>query len=175
MHAHIHLHAMHTERKRMRESFSSGRSPWEVSPVCEVQSDCKILLFHFTDTNPKADWPAKKFQQHSPTTMGSNLIAVILLGVGMPPGEAGSPPLSLSTPQSHLSPGRWYQKGGRAPLPVCSLRRSRFVATFLSHPRFLCTVGGCCTLNFTVFCLLHPRPRGFWATSVSSNMSQWFP
>lgn len=47
MHAHTltHLHAVHTQKRRMSESYSSGISPREVSPVGGVHSDHKILVF----------------------------------------------------------------------------------------------------------------------------------
>lgn len=175
MHADTHTCMLCTQRKGEWESPTLQEDPREKSTQY-VGFTVTARSWFFTlqvQTQKLTDQP-KRIQQHSPTTMGSNLTPVIQLGVGIPPVQAGRPP-SLSIPQCHLSPGRWCQKGSRAPLPVCSLQRSGFVAAFLSHPRSLCAVGGCCTPNFTAFCLLLPRPRGFWTTSVSSNMSQRFP
>lgn len=76
-----HTHTCMPRTQREWDSYSSGRSPWELNPVRQVHSDGKILIFHFTGTNPKADWPAKKIpapqphnngvQPHSSDTAGS--------------------------------------------------------------------------------------------------------
>lgn len=174
MHAHTHLHAMHTERKRMSESYSSGRSPWEVNPVHEVQVTARTWSFTLQAQTQKLTDHQKNIGSTAPQQWGPTSYQWYGWEWGYHQRRMEDPHSCLSTPQCHLSPGRRCQKGSRVPLPVCSPQRSGLVATFLSHPCFLCAVGGCCTLNFTVFCLFYPRPGGFWTTSVSSNMSQQF-
>lgn len=168
MHAHTHLHTMHTERKRRRESYSSGRSPWEVNPVREVH--CKILIFHFTGTNPKAQ--PKKNSAAEPNNNGVQPHSSDTAGVGIPPPfvvHTSVPPLTRQVVPEGKQSSSPCVKGA---LPaLLFLQRSGFVATLLSHPHFLCTVGGCCTPNFTVFCLLHPRPRGFWTICIIKHES----
>lgn len=114
---HTHLHVVHMERKWMGESYSSGRSPWEVNPVHEVHSNWRILRFHFIGTNPKADWPARKNSAAQPHNDGVQSHTSGTAGSGDSPRGAWKTPTLIVHPSVPPLTRQVVPEGKQSPSP----------------------------------------------------------
>lgn len=151
MHTHTPACRAHGEKENERVLLFR-KIPMRSEPSTWGWSNCKILIFHFTGTNPKADWPARKNSAAPPhnngvqphtndtaqsgdTTRGGWKIPTLTVHTSVPPLTRQVVPEGKQSPSPCVLPAEEWISGNISVPSTFPLRCGRML-----HTEFYCVL-----------------------------------